>query len=121
VIHIPLDGQDESVRKFILSLPIDPHGSLLELNGRAIARVLPATTVDRGPIDETWTEEKNNRRCALIDREIEGTLDTAEAIELQLLQAEMLRYRRKMAPLPLEDARALHQELIARAARSAAP
>jgi hypothetical protein len=55
------------------------------------------------------------RRCDLIDREIDGTLAPAEAVELKRLQAEMLRYRRRVVPLPLEDARNLLQELLAKA------
>jgi hypothetical protein len=59
-----------------------------------------------------WTNEKNARRCALIDRKIAETLTDEEAIELADLQEEMLRHRRKVAPLPLEDLRQLHQELL---------
>jgi hypothetical protein len=33
----------------------------------------------------------------------------------------MLRFRQKVAPLPLEDARRLHQELLARAAAQKSP
>jgi hypothetical protein len=59
-----------------------------------------------------WTDDKNRRRCELVDKEIEGELTPAEGAELQLLQAEMLAYRRKLAPLPLAEVRALHEELI---------
>jgi len=55
-----------------------------------------------------WTNEKNQRRCALVDKEIEGTLSAKEEIELEKLQAEMLAYRRKVAPLPIEKARKMH-------------
>ncbi len=59
-----------------------------------------------------WTNEKNHRRCELVDKEIDGTLSPAEKAELEVLQAEMLAYRRKVAPLPLSDLRELHQELL---------
>ena len=60
----------------------------------------------------TWTDEKNRKRCDLVDKEIAGTISSAEQTELRRLQAEMLAYRRKVAPLPLQDLRALHQELL---------
>jgi hypothetical protein len=59
-----------------------------------------------------WTDEKNRRRCDLVDKEITGNISLAEKAELKRLQAEMLAYRRRVAPLPLEDLRALHQELL---------
>lgn len=59
-----------------------------------------------------WTDEKNARRCELIDRKIEGSLGSKEKVELEYLQEEMLRHRRKVAPLPLADLRELHQELL---------
>jgi hypothetical protein len=41
--------------------------------------------------------------CDLIDKEIEGTITPEEAEELRGLQDAMLRYRRLVAPVPLED------------------
>jgi hypothetical protein len=119
VQHISLDSQEDAVKRFILSLPAERDGSVLELNGRAVARVLPVRPADvRGADAEgDWTEAKNARRCALIDREIAGTLAPEEEAELDRLQREMLRHRRRVAPLPLEDARRLHQELLAEAQR----
>ncbi len=65
--------------------------------------------------DDPWTDEKNARRCALIDQEIAGTLTPEQTLELRRLQAEVIRYRERVAPLPIEDARKLHQELLDRA------
>ena len=115
VNHISLDGQDESVKRFVLSLPSDPHGSILELNGQAVVCVLPASAVSEEEDDSPWTEEKNARRCDLIDRKFAGGITPPEALELARLQEQMVRYRQKVAPLPLEDARKLHQELLAKA------
>jgi hypothetical protein len=72
---------------------------------------------ENGPTSRraTWTHEKNARRCALIDREIDSGLTSEHAKELEALQREMLQHRREVAPLPLEDARQLHQELLAKA------
>lgn len=67
------------------------------------------------PQDPAWTAQKNHRRCHLVDKEIDGTLSPAEQGELDQLQAEMLAYRRHVAPLPLEDLRQLHQQLLRQA------
>jgi hypothetical protein len=115
--HVQLDALDESVKQFVLSLSVDPNGSILELNGRAVVQVLPVAAQENGSAseDEPWTEAKNSRRCVLIDQEINGRLTADEAMELARLQREMLRHRRRVAPLPLEDARRLHQQLLAQA------
>ena len=63
---------------------------------------------------DEWTEEKNARRCELIDKEIEGTLTHEERIQLDDLQREMIEYRRRVAPVPIEGARKLHQKLLAK-------
>ena len=62
-----------------------------------------------------WTDEKNQRRCELIDKEIASTITKAEAVELAALELEMLEYRRKVAPLPFDDLRNLQQHLRNRA------
>lgn len=62
-----------------------------------------------------WTDEKNERRCKLIDKEIDEKLSYAENLELEKLQKEMLAYRRRVAPLPLKEAQKLHQHLLNKA------
>jgi hypothetical protein len=111
--HVNLDAEDEPIKRFVRALAVDQAGSVLELDGRAVVCVLPVD--GKGHDGEDWTEEKNARRCALVEREIAGTLPIEEMKELHALQAAMLRYRRRVAPLPLDDARALYQELLARA------
>jgi hypothetical protein len=59
-----------------------------------------------------WTNDKDARRCDLIDREIDGALTIGEQSELDQLQHEMLAYRRSVAPLPIGAARKLHAELM---------
>lgn len=114
--HILLDTQDEAVKRFFLSLPADSQGAVVELNGHAVACVLPPPKAMNGAAEE-WTDAKNDRRCDLIDREFDGPpLTPAEMVELAGLQDEMLRYRQRVAPLPIEDARRLHQELLAKVA-----
>ena len=113
--HVNLDTVEESVRRFVLAAAGDPAGSVLELDGRPVALLVPADA-SAGNGDEPWTEAKNQHRCDLIDRKYAGGLTPAEALELTQLQGEMLRHRQRVAPLPLEDARRLHQELLLRAA-----
>jgi hypothetical protein len=71
--------------------------------------------------DETWTETKNQRRCDLIDRKYAATLTPVEASELARLQAQMVRHRQRVAPLPLEDAQRLYRELLASVIASRPP
>ncbi len=119
--HIRLDGQPEVVRRFVLGLSVPPDGAVLELSGQAVACILPPPHAANGapaaPAD--WTEARNARRCELIDRKYAGGLTPQERVELAGLQDEMLRYRQSVAPLPLEQARCLHQELLAIARRQA--
>jgi len=116
VNHIALDNEDEAIRRFVLSLPVGANGSVLELEGRAVACVVP---IIEEPVEANgaWSEAKNARRCALIDKEIDGRLSAGEAVELHRLQHQMLAHRHKVAPLPLAEARKLHQELLAKARR----
>src|SRR5205823_1100757 len=114
--HILIDNQDEAVKRFFLSLAADSEGFVVELNGLALACLVP---VAMAPEDHgEWTKAKNERRCDLIDKEIEGTLTPAEAVELQALQRAMLAYRNKVAPLPIAAVRKLHDELLAKAGRT---
>jgi hypothetical protein len=120
VKHIDLNAQGEAVKQFFLSLPADPQGSVVELDGQAVACVTPVPGYGNGPqATEAWTEEKNARRCALVDREIDGTLTPAEAAELEVLQQQMLRERRRFAPILLDDLRRLHQDLLTKAREQA--
>jgi hypothetical protein len=115
--HVSLDSQDEKVKQFVLGLTVDPSGSVLELNGQPVACIVAPPKTTHGTADaEPWTGEKNARRVALIERKHAAGLAPAEHVELAGLQDEMLRFRRRVAPLPLEDSRRLHQELLAQAA-----
>jgi hypothetical protein len=58
-----------------------------------------------------WTEAKNARRFELIDKEIAGTLSTNEAEELGRLSREIDDFLRDIAPLPIHEARTLHEQL----------
>jgi hypothetical protein len=111
----------EPVRQFLRGLAAAPEGSVIEQNGEPLVRVMRVPRPSNGPPpDVEWTEARNQRRCDLIDREIDGTLTSAERVELEDLQEQMLRYRHRVAPLPLEPLRKLHQELLEKAAKARA-
>ena len=114
--HIALDKEDEAIKRFVLSLPVGANGAVLELDGRAVACVVPVVD-ERLEEHSAWSEAKNTRRCALIDKEIDNTMSAGEAVELHWLQREMLAHRREVAPLPLAEARKLRLELLAKARR----
>lgn len=113
---IALDSQDEAVKRFFLSLPDDPQGTILEVNGRTFRVQSLSPGNDEPPGD--WTEEKNRRRCLLIDREVDGVISPEEALELEDLQAQLRRYRRRVAPLPLAETRRLLEELERKASQA---
>ena len=115
--HINLDSQDDAIKQFVLGLPVDEVGSVLEINGHAVAFVLPPPKSTNGHVPSVqWTEEKNARRCELLDQKYASGLNANETLELAQLQEEMMRFRQRVAPLPLDDARKLHQELLSKAA-----
>ena len=62
-----------------------------------------------------WTDAKNDRRCFLVDKDIEGNLSPEEGLELDALQQELLSHRQRVAPLPIAAARILHAELLRKA------
>ena len=79
------------------------------------AKLLGAKGKSKGKKGSSWTLTKNVRRSKLIDNEIGGTLTAAEREELESLQNEMLAFRRRVAPLPIDDARQLHADLLRKA------
>jgi hypothetical protein len=120
VTHINLDGQGEAVKQFFLSLPTDPEGTVVELNGQALARLLPIAAAENGSSDEEWTDAKNERRCELIDRKYASGLTLQEEVELAALQVAMDRQVDRVAPLPLEATRKLHQQVLQKAIQAQA-
>ena len=113
--HVSLDNQDETVKRFVLARSADLGGSVLELDGQAVACIVPPPHSKNGAAGaDEWTDAKNVRRAELIARKYAGGLASPELVELAGLQEAMLRYRQRVAPLPLDDARKLHQELLVR-------
>src|SRR5258708_24786944 len=89
--HVSLDNQDESVKRFVLSLSADPGGSVLELNGQPVACVVPPLKMMNGSArEEEWTDAKNARRADLIKQKHARGLAPAEPPELSRLHNAML-------------------------------
>jgi hypothetical protein len=116
--HVNWDTLPEPVRQFLHTLVTAPEGSVIEQDGRPVVRVLPVSPPNGQPAADGWTADKNQRRIDLIDREIDGTLTPDERAELGDLQQQLRRYVDKVAPLPLEPLRKLHQELLEKAAKA---
>jgi hypothetical protein len=55
--QVSLDGQPDAVKQFVLSLAVDPQGSVVALNGRTVARVMPP-----GDSSVATLRTKNGRR-----------------------------------------------------------
>ncbi len=85
--------------------PVELRQDLAEEIIKSVESDLPTTN---GP----WNESKNARRCELIDKDIQGTIDETERRELELLTREMRVHRRRVAPIPIEGAKHLHQLLL---------
>jgi hypothetical protein len=112
--HINLNEQAEAIKQFFLSLPEDPEGALVELNGQAVTRLVPIRDDTQVEASGTWTTAMNVRRCFLIDREIEDTLTPEEARELERLQKSMSKHLHRVAPLPIDGTRKLYDDLLAK-------
>lgn len=91
--------------------PVELRQDLAEEISKSVESELPAT-------HDTWNEAKNSRRCELIDKEIQGTLSDKEKRELALLTREMRVYRSRVAPLPIDAATHLHQQLLEKKRRA---
>lgn len=62
--------------------------------------------------ESIWSDAKNARRFALIEKDIAGQLTAEESCELKVLQAECDAYLRLVAPLPLQELQSLHSRLL---------
>jgi len=116
--HVNIDRQPEAVKEFFKSLALSPEGSVVEMNGRPLARMLPADANVKNSERLEWSGELNERRCNLIDRKYAIGLTADEEIELANLTSAMRKFVDRMAPVPLDDVRRLHQELLEKAAAS---
>jgi hypothetical protein len=85
-----------------------------ELRKNLAGEIIESLEADSPTLLGEWNDDKNARRSALIDKEIEGSLTSAERVELEVLQKQAVAHRDRIAPLPIEGARKLHQQLLAR-------
>ena len=79
---------------------------VIRLLGEASTEPLPE------PQDFEWSSQKNARRLALIDKKIQQTITSLEAVELQRLTGLMRSYCDREETVPLEGARKLHRRLL---------
>ena len=116
--HVNLDTQPEVVRQFVLAWAVGSEGTVLESAGQPVACLVPPPKSPNGPNARRgeWSEEQNRRRGELLDRKYDHGLSPAEEAELALLQDGLHRHLDKVAPLALNEARRLHQELLQKAA-----
>jgi hypothetical protein len=59
-----------------------------------------------------WTHIKNKRRFDLINKEVDGNITEDEQVELDDLQNQMIRHRRKVAPLPFAEWEELRKKIL---------
>jgi hypothetical protein len=67
-----------------------------------------------------WTEEKNQRRVELVHKKYDHGLTDEEETELADLQCGFHENVDRVAPLPIEEARRLYDELLQKALKSQA-
>lgn len=78
--------------------------SVMELFGRV--------ALERRAVGASWSDALNQRRFALIDKEIQGLLTPAESVELAGLTRIMRDHVDSEANLPMDGARTLHRKLL---------
>jgi hypothetical protein len=74
--------------------------------------ILGQAAVEQPAVDIRWSDALNQRRFALIDKDIQGSLNAAESIELAGLTRIMRDHVESEVNLPMAGARALHRRLL---------
>ncbi len=105
----------EEMRQFLRNLASMPDGAVIEDGGRPLFRVLPYPRPSSGVEGLEWTSQDNQRRCDLIDKDLDGRLTPNERIELTTLEGRLDKHIDAITPLPLEPLRLLHQKLLDKA------
>lgn len=79
--HIKLDKENAQIKHFVLSLPVDPDGSILELKGEPVLRVMPV-------IEQEQTVDKAKLKVAILRRRDESRRlnDDFEAADREVWQ-----------------------------------
>lgn len=104
------DTLPETVREFLAAFS---GGAVIERDGTPVGRYVPI--VPQTADDGEWTPAKNQRRAELIDREFDRSITPEELAELDALTEQMRRFIDRVAPLPLEPLRRMHQQLVEKA------
>ena len=75
--RISLDREDERVKKFVRSLPVDSGGSILELEGQPLVKVVPVADepVDKAKLKAAILKRRDesrrlNKEWDAVDREM---------------------------------------------------
>jgi AcrR family transcriptional regulator len=97
----------DAAARAILATSLD-SGTELE----SVAELLGRAALEHRIADAAWSDALNQRRFALIDREIQGSLTPAESIELAGLTHMMRDHVESESNLPTAGARALHRNLL---------
>ena len=63
--HIKLDRENAQIKRFVLSLRVDPGGSILELKGEPVLRVMPV-------IEHPQAVDKAKLKAAILHRRDES-------------------------------------------------
>jgi hypothetical protein len=109
--HLPPDASvaDSQVAtaRAILSTYLDSG-----MEYESAVELLAQAAVEWRSVDAVWNDASNQRRFALIDKEIQGELTPAEGIELAGLTRIMRHQVESETNLPMKGARALHRKLL---------
>ena len=100
-------------RKIRLNRPMGGNSYLLkkrfaELSEKHSVGLIKIESDDKS----SWTEEKDARRCQLIDKSLHVSLNAKEQRELKDLQRQAEAHFDEVAPPPIAGALKLHQELM---------
>lgn len=101
---------DEHHGQPVFVVDSDRHETFVLLSDTDFARVSPL--LGHGNANDNWTDEKNDRRCDLIDKQIQGSIELEERAELEFLQRQFQENQEKKWPLPIAKAKELHAELL---------
>lgn len=69
-------------------------------------------TIRLGAPAASWTEEGEDRRRELIDKDLQARITADELIELELLDRLANEHFDRVAPPPIDGARLLHERLL---------
>jgi hypothetical protein len=113
VNNVRWDSMPEPMRQYIRVMEVPPEGRVIEAeDGQPALKVF---AYPKSTPNAEWTSGENDRRCDLIEKDLDGQLTPQEQLELELLEARLDRYVNRVAPLPLEQLRQLYQQTLEKA------